>query len=162
MPRKGSGRFRQTHVSSANDSLEAMRTLAPLALIAGLTVAPWLYAQAPASAAAPTKVTSVEGVTEYRLPNGLQILLVPDNSKPTVTVNATYLVGSRHEGYGETGMAHLLEHMLFKGTTTHNEIAGELRARGASFNGSTAWDRTNYFETMPSSDENLRWTLEME
>ena len=66
---------------------------------------------------APVKITSVEGITEYRLDNGLQVLLFPDNSKPTVTVNVTYLVGSRHEGYGETGMAHLLEHMLFKGTT---------------------------------------------
>ena len=60
------------------------------------------------------KVTSVEGITEYALPNGLRVLLFPDDSKPKVTVNMTYLVGSRHEGYGETGMAHLLEHMLFK------------------------------------------------
>ncbi|MEI6837789.1 MAG: insulinase family protein, partial [Alcaligenaceae bacterium] len=63
-----------------------------------------------------TQVTSVEGITEYRLDaNGLRILLAPDDSKPTTTVNMTYLVGSRHENYGETGMAHLLEHMLFKG-----------------------------------------------
>src|SRR5690349_17546374 len=57
-----------------------------------------------------TKVTSVEGITEYRLDNGLRVLLFPDQSKQTITVNITYLVGSRHEGYGETGMAHLLEH----------------------------------------------------
>ena len=57
--------------------------------------------------------------TEYRLDNGLQVLLYPDDSKPTVTVNLTVFVGSRQEGYGETGMAHLLEHMLFKGTPTH-------------------------------------------
>ncbi len=136
-----------------------MRILASLCLLTGLTVAPHLSAQNPPG---PTKVTSVEGVTEYRLSNGLQVLLVPDNSKPTVTVNATYLVGSRHEGYGETGMAHLLEHMLFKGTATHNEIAGELRGKGASFNGSTSWDRTNYFETLTASDDNLKWALEME
>ena len=55
----------------------------------------------------------MEGITEYSLPNGLHVLLFPDASKPKVTVNMTYLVGSRHEGYGETGMAHLLEHMLF-------------------------------------------------
>ena len=61
---------------------------------------------------------SVEGITEYRLANGLQVLLVPDDSKPTTTVNLTYRVGSRHENYGETGMAHLLEHMVFKGTPT--------------------------------------------
>ena len=111
---------------------------------------------------AQTKVTSVEGITEYRLNNGLTILLFPDNSKPTVTVNVTYLVGSRHEGYGETGMAHLLEHMMFKGTTKHGEILGELTARGAQSNGSTEFDRTNYFETLPASDENLRWAVEME
>ncbi|MFN6105648.1 MAG: insulinase family protein, partial [Planctomycetaceae bacterium] len=62
-----------------------------------------------------TKVATVEGITEFRLANGLKLLLLPDDSKPTVTVNITYLVGSRHEGYGEAGMAHLLEHMLFKG-----------------------------------------------
>src|ERR1044071_14479 len=77
-------------------------------------------------ALAQTKVTSVEGITEYRLDNGLKVLLFPDNSKPTVTVNITYLVGSRHEGYGETGMAHLLEHMLFKGTDKRGGIMGEL------------------------------------
>ena len=59
------------------------------------------------------KVTSIEGVTEYAFPNGLHVLLFPDNSKPKVTVNIVYLVGSRNEGYGETGMAHLLEHMTF-------------------------------------------------
>src|SRR5438552_12103740 len=60
------------------------------------------------------KVTAVEGIAEYKLPNGLHVLIFPDPSKPIVTVNMTVLVGSRHEGYGETGMAHLLEHMLFK------------------------------------------------
>src|SRR5262245_43205052 len=80
-------------------------------------------ALAPAhSSAAATKVTSVEGITEYRLDNGMQVLLYPDPSKPTVTVNLTILVGSRHEGYGETGMAHLLEHMVFKGTPTNAQI----------------------------------------
>src|ERR1044071_6020032 len=62
------------------------------------------------------QVTSVEGIDEYALPNGLHVLLFPDQSKPKVTVNMTYLVGSRYEGYGETGMAHLLEHMLFTET----------------------------------------------
>jgi zinc protease len=70
------------------------------------------------TAAVPEKVTSVEGITEYRLPNGMKVLLYPDQSKPTVTVNITYLVGSKHENYGETGMAHLLEHLMFKGTPT--------------------------------------------
>jgi zinc protease len=109
-----------------------------------------------------TKVASVEGITEYKLDNGLNVLLFPDSSKPTITVNVTYMVGSRHEGYGETGMAHLLEHMLFKGTEKHKDLYQELRAHGAQFNGSTYYDRTNYFETMPATDDNLRFALELE
>ncbi|WP_114152700.1 M16 family metallopeptidase [Chromobacterium haemolyticum] len=106
--------------------------------------------------------TSVEGITEYRLPNGLRVLLAPDASKPTTTVNITYLVGSRHESYGETGMAHLLEHMLFKGTPTSGNLMQELGKRGMQFNGTTFLDRTNYYETFPANDDNLRWALEME
>ena len=97
------------------------------------------------------RVTSVEGITEYRFANGLDLLLFPDNSKPTVTVNVTYLVGSRHEGYGEAGMAHLLEHMLFKGTTKRPEVVPEIRNHASGFNGSTSYDRTNYFENVPTS-----------
>ena len=115
-----------------------------------------------AVAQTPTKITSVEGITEYRLDNGLKVLLFPDQSKPTVTVNITYLVGSRYEGYGETGMAHLLEHMMFKGTAKRTGIMAELSDHGAQFNGTTSYDRTNYFETMTATDENLRWALEME
>jgi zinc protease len=66
--------------------------------------------------APPVKVATVEGITEYRLQNGLKVLLFPDESKQTITVNITYMVGSKHENYGETGMAHLLEHLVFKGT----------------------------------------------
>jgi zinc protease len=111
---------------------------------------------------APEKITSVEGITEYRLANGMQVLLFPDASKPTITVNVTYKVGSRNEGYGETGMAHLLEHMVFKGSTKHTNIPAELTAHGASPNGSTWYDRTNYFETFAATDENLNWALDME
>jgi len=106
---------------------------------------------------------SVEGITEYRLDNGLQVLLFPDPSKPTVTVNITYFVGSRHEGRGETGMAHLLEHMVFKGTPTHPSVWKALEDHGARFNGTTWVDRTNYFETLPTTEEgNLEWALKME
>jgi zinc protease len=128
--------------------------------IALVGVAPQGLAQTPPQT--PTKITSVEGITEYRLANGLKVLLFPDGSQPTVTVNVTYLVGSRHEGYGETGMAHLLEHMLFKGTAKRTGIMGELTNHGAQFNGTTSYDRTNYFETMTATDENLRWALDME
>src|SRR5688572_19470045 len=109
-----------------------------------------------------SKITSVEGVTEYRLENGLKVLLFPEPSKQSATVNVTYLVGSRHEGYGESGMAHLLEHMLFLGSKSHPKPIEEFRAHGAEWNGTTSVDRTNYFETFPSSDENLRWALKME
>lgn len=105
---------------------------------------------------------SVEGITEYRLDNGLRVLLVPDASRDRVTVNMTYLVGSRHEGYGETGMAHLLEHMLFKGTSAHPEPSAELELHGADYNGTTWYDRTNYFETMPATDDNLAWAIAFE
>jgi zinc protease len=108
------------------------------------------------------KITSVEGITEYALPNGLHVLLFPDASKPNVTVNMTYMVGSRHEGYGETGMAHLLEHMLFLKTKTRNDVKQELKDHGAEMNGSTSWDRTNYFETMTATDENLKFALQLE
>lgn len=109
-----------------------------------------------------TRGASVEGITEYQLANGMKVLLFPDQSKPTVTVNITYMVGSRHEGYGETGMAHLLEHLVFKGTPKHPNIPQELTERGAFPNGTTWFDRTNYFETMPASDANLEWALDLE
>ncbi|AXP81434.1 Protease 3 precursor [Mariniflexile rhizosphaerae] len=108
------------------------------------------------------KTASVEGITEYMLDNGLKVLLFPDNSSQTITVNITYLVGSRHEGYGEKGMAHLLEHMLFKGTPNHPDVPKELTARGARPNGTTYYDRTNYFETFNANDENLDWALDLE
>ena len=109
-----------------------------------------------------TKVASVEGITEYQLKNGLRVLLFPDPSKPTVTVNITYLVGSRHEGYGESGMAHLLEHMVFKGSTKHPNVPQELTEHGSRPNGTTWYDRTNYFETFSATDENLKWALDLE
>src|SRR5207253_6926776 len=122
-----------------------MRTLAIFSLTFGLG-----FAQTPAGI---TKITSVEGITEYRMDNGLQVLLFPDNSKPTVTVNITYLVGSRFEGYGETGMAHLLEHMIFKGSKHYPNPEKEFSRRGFRNNGSTWIDRTNYFSTFQASDD---------
>src|SRR5690625_3411174 len=110
----------------------------------------------------PTLITTVEGIKEYHLPNGLQILLIPDVSQSNVIVNIVYKVGSRHEGYGEKGMAHLLEHMLFKSTKNIDDIKKVLTEKGGIANGTTFFDRTNYYEIFPSSDENLRWSIEME
>ena len=119
-------------------------------------------ASAATAADAPRKIATVEGVTEYRLANGARVLLFPEASRPTITVNMTVLVGSRHEGYGEAGMAHLLEHMVFKGTPTHPNVPTALRDHGASFNGTTNVDRTNYFETLPASDANLEFAIRLE
>lgn len=110
----------------------------------------------------PKKIRSIEGITEYALENGMKILLFPDISRPTVTVNMTIFVGSRHEGYGEAGMAHLLEHMVFKGTPDHPEIPKVMKERGARFNGTTWFDRTNYYETLKASDENLEFAIRLE
>src|ERR1700691_5528471 len=108
------------------------------------------------------KKATVGGITEYDYPNGLRVLLFPDPSSPKVTVNMTYLVGSRFEGYGETGMAHLLEHMNFILSTNGRNIKKELVDQGAQWNGTTDYDRTNYFETVTASDDNLKWALGLE
>ena len=115
------------------------------------------------SGQAPQKMVEIEGITEYRLDNGVQLLLFPDASKPQVTFCMTVGVGSRHEGYGETGMAHLLEHMLFKGTPTYGDITELLKDRGVlNMNGTTANDRTNYYETLPAEEGNLEFLFHME
>jgi zinc protease len=108
------------------------------------------------------KKTTLGGITEYDYPNGLRVLLFPDPSSPKVTINMNYLVGSRFEGYGETGMAHLLEHMNFILSTNGRNIKKELTDHGAQWNGTTDYDRTNYFETVTASDDNLKWALGLE
>ncbi|WP_419950187.1 M16 family metallopeptidase [Candidatus Palauibacter sp.] len=140
--------------------MKRMKTFGVLAgALSALAVTGTAQAQLPAGV---TEVASVEGITEYRLENGLRFLLFPDQSNQRITVNITYLVGSRHEGYGETGMAHLLEHLVFRGTPNHPNIPQELDEHGAFPNGTTWFDRTNYFETFPASDENLEWALDLE
>ncbi|MBS2021597.1 MAG: insulinase family protein, partial [Deltaproteobacteria bacterium] len=165
-----------------------MRTPSLLATLSALALVPALAQAAPAKAAlkapktttkapgkelakdgakaaqlpAPVKVTAVEGITEYKLGNGLRVLLYPDASKPQMTVNITYLVGSKQESYGETGMAHLLEHLLFKGTDAHPDVPKVLNGLGARFNGSTWFDRTNYYVGFPASDANLSIALDLE
>lgn len=137
------------------------------ALITGTLFSTHAVAQKPKAAtktavAMPQKVISIEGINEYKLPNGLKILMVPDATQNNVVVNVVYQVGSRHEGYGETGMAHLLEHMLFKGSKKFSSIKKTIADKGASANGTTWYDRTNYYEILPASDSNLRWALDME
>jgi zinc protease len=110
----------------------------------------------------PKLVTTVEGLKEYELDNGLRILLIPDASQTNIAVNIVYKVGSRHEGYGETGMAHLIEHMLFKQCEKFTDIKKAIADKGASANGTTWYDRTNYYEILSASDENLSWAIDME
>ncbi|KAF2512780.1 insulinase family protein [Flavobacterium zhairuonense] len=110
----------------------------------------------------PKFITNVEGVKEYSLKNGLKVLLIPDASQSNMVVNIVYNVGSRNEGYGEKGMAHLLEHMLFKSTKNLGDIKKMLSDKGGNANGTTWYDRTNYYEVFPSNDENLKWSIQME
>jgi zinc protease len=126
--------------------------LLPLLALAGAA-----GAQAPVKPLQPLR--SVEGIHEYRLANGLQVLLAPDASKPSTTVNVTYRVGSKHENYGETGMAHLLEHLLFKGSPKHPAPWGEFSQRGLDANGTTWFDRTNYFASFSANPDTLKWYL---
>jgi zinc protease len=130
----------------------------PTPLLRTLFAVLWLVPTLALAALKP--VTSVEGINEYRLANGLQVLLAPDDSKPTTTVNLTFRVGSRHESYGETGMAHLLEHLLFKGTPRFPTVWAEFNKRGLAANGTTAWDRTNYFASFSANEANLAWYLD--
>jgi zinc protease len=144
--------------------MKSFRTSFSSLILAALAVSLAAAVPAPETKppAKPTRVTSVEGITEYRLGNGLRVLLFPDPTKQTITVNITYLVGSRNENYGETGMAHLLEHLMFKGSPGHPNIPQELTSHGARPNGSTWYDRTNYFETFRATDENLQWAFDLE
>jgi zinc protease len=108
------------------------------------------------------KKASMGGITEYDYPNGLRVLLYPDGANNAITVCMTVLVGSRHEGYGETGMAHLLEHLDFIETVDGRQIKNEITAHSTNWNGTTNVDRTNYYETFVANDDNLKWALGLE
>ncbi|MCX7829002.1 MAG: insulinase family protein, partial [Thermanaerothrix sp.] len=116
----------------------------------------------PRAFSAPLPEASLGGVNQYRLPNRLMVLLIRDPSASNVTVNMVYWVGSSDERDGERGLAHLLEHLLFKGTPSHPDIPSEIASRGGRANGNTWTDRTCYFQTLPAGLENLRWALSLE
>ncbi len=113
-----------------------------------------------------TKITEYEGITEYKLEaNGLKVLLAPRRAAPVVALMVVYRVGSRNEAVGHTGATHLLEHMLFKGTPTYNkkngtQIAAVLQKQGAVYNADTWFDRTRYYEMLPSDQLELAVHLE--
>jgi zinc protease len=105
-------------------------------------------------------VRELGDVREYSLPNGLQVLLLRDTQRPAMSVNITYRVGSRHESLGEYGAAHLLEHMLFKpsgeGTPPkYNDAKTSMQSLGMRWNGTTSYDRTNYFAHFVTNDGKL-------
>jgi zinc protease len=104
----------------------------------------------------------VLGLSQMSLENGLRVVMAPDRESPTVSVCVTYNVGSRNEGPGQSGFAHLFEHMMFQGS--RNVAKGEhfqlVTARGGQLNGTTSSDRTNYFETLPSHELELGLWLE--
>jgi zinc protease len=100
---------------------------------------------------------------KYTLPNGLEVILSEDHRLPLVAVNLWYHVGPMYEKPGRTGFAHLFEHMMFQGSKNVGEKAHfkYLEAAGASdINGTTDFDRTNYFETLPSNQLELALWLE--
>ncbi len=135
------------------------KTIITTSLMLALAMPNVMFAQ---KVEAPKFVSNIEGVKEYALSNGMQVLLIPDQSQSNMVVNIVYNVGSKDEGYGEKGMAHLLEHMLFKSTKNLGDIKKQLSDKGGYANGTTWYDRTNYYEMFPSSDENLKWSLQME
>ncbi len=98
----------------------------------------------------------------YRLPNGLRVILAPDHSAQVVAVDVWYDVGSRNEVPGRTGFAHLFEHMMFQGSENVKkaEHFTLIERAGGSVNGSTAEDRTNYYQVLPSNRLNLGLWLE--
>jgi zinc protease len=99
-------------------------------------------------------VKTLGGIEEYRLDsNGLDVLVMPDHSAPVVTFNVTYRVGSRNEVTGTTGATHILEHLMFKGSTGFNDPKGNsvkqyLERVGGSYNATTSLDRTHYYATV--------------
>jgi predicted Zn-dependent peptidase len=123
-------------------------------------------AAAPKPAGKDPAVASLERVAlslqRVTLENGLRVVLNQDPSSPTVAVAVTYDVGSRNEGPGQSGFAHLFEHMMFQGSKNvkrgqHFTLISE---RGGTLNGTTSPDRTNYFESLPSSELELALFLE--
>ncbi len=101
-------------------------------------------------------------VFEYRLKNGLKILLLPDNRAPMIVSELWYGVGSRDESSGETGIAHFLEHMMFKGTKNYGPkvFSNLIKKNGGTHNAFTSFDYTGYYEKLPSNKIELAIKLE--
>jgi zinc protease len=137
-----------------------------LLFTAGLLLSSALLQAAPVAVKGYAHVKSVGSIDEYTLQsNGLQVLLMPEHSSPTLTFMVTYRVGSKNEVTGTTGATHLLEHLMFKGSSNHTREKGNnvdqlLERTGARYNATTWLDRTNYYENMGS--EHLATAVGME
>lgn len=129
----------------------AVQMLMPAAEAAGKT-----------EAAVPKAEAEAGGFASYRLANGFKIILAPFPSAASVRVELLVKTGSKQEGYGETGMAHLLEHMLFKSAGPRADLKRDLTALGATWNGTTSTDRTNYFEVVAAEPEKVDEVLRLE
>ena len=108
------------------------------------------------------KPVSLNGIRETKLANGLTVLTKEVHTAPVAYFSVWYKAGSVNEQLGQSGMSHLLEHMMFKGTTTRKpgEISALLQQNGADFNATTSFDRTNYFETLASDRLDMAMKLE--
>lgn len=102
------------------------------------------------------------GISSYRLSNGFKIILIPFPNASNTRIELLVKAGSKVEGYGETGMAHLLEHMLFKGAGRRKSIKADLTRLGATYNGSTTTDRTNYYEVVDADDRKIEELIKLE
>jgi len=144
-----------------------------LGLIAGFPMFQAMIQAVPPAMAKAAPLNSIKfvsanqdlGIEEYRLANGLTVLLASRKTTPVVTVNMVFRVGSRNEAVGYTGSTHFLEHMMFKGTTKHDPlkktgIDDVLKKVGGINNATTSYDRTNYYEVVPKDHVELCLELE--
>ncbi len=135
-------------------------------VLLGLLVSVVALHAAPVAAEGFVHIKTVGSIDEYTLKsNGLQVLLLPEHSSPTLTFMVTYRVGSKNEVTGTTGATHILEHLMFKGTTHRDRSKGNnvdqmLERTGARYNATTWLDRTNYYENLGS--EHLASVIDME
>ena len=158
----GAGRAAPSRPAAVASLTRAAAVLAALLALAVPAAAAPAPATAPATAGRAVPLASVEGVQAHALPNGLRVLLFPDVSQSKLHVQVAYRVGARHEGYGERGMAHLLEHMLFKGSPRYPHFDAEMERHGGEANAETDQDYTTYYETLLGTPDNLRFALDLE
>ncbi len=116
-------------------------------------------ALAEATIAHPIQVRTLEGIGEYRLPNGLQVLLVPDASKPVITIQLTVRAGALQDPAGASGAMHLLEHLMFRARPGREPGRVAITQRGIRANATTTHDRTTFMASFAADAAVQRWYL---